>query len=1056
MSKLLLKALNLREGELGDVLRLLLFGFVMGIFLTTFEVGFDTLFLNQFDEKTDLPLAIVLRGAFGIVLTSIFSFLQSRISFFILSLFTLISIAIYIGVIAFEFQYLGNEALTEYRELIFLSFVLATPFETLIVMIFWGTIARMFALQQQKRILGGIDLGKGLAALIAYFAIPVLLAILQEVSGLLIISFVSGVAFVLTLLITVGFSKNISFVSKTATKKERVKYPFFAMFKNKYIVGIILFTIISTACVQFVDFTFLNAATIQYPDEKQIGSFLGIFGGITIVFSILAQTFVTDKLVEMYGLKVTLLVNPILLFFFTIVVVLVGSFLGIDPKESNFLMLFLAIALAKLFAESLKDAFDEPTIKLFFFPIDAQYRLTVISRLDGTIKVMAALIAGTLLIVIGNFKIFDLLTTSYVILPVALLWIYLIFRMYGNYQDALKNTLNITKSESNSRYRTSSIDRILKSEIDSGDAERIYLALKFLKYIDPGLYEKNIQALLKKEDNNFPPFLDNFLDSQKDYSYRKKKKKPGETKPEGSPSLTQLSILINSKYPKHRMLACQALEEHLNPANASILRALLRDANYEVRLKAIDLVRSSQRREYWTSLIDLLDNPLYANAAVYALIDLRNKVLPDLELAFNKSSQKQEVLLKIIQIYKRIDTRRSTDLLWKKLNHPDSEVVEQVIEAIQYCGLEIETEHRPIIDFLLDIEMSDAVWDIAALAELANRPYNKWVKEAVLDEVMYNFDKIFSLLSLIYDSASIQRVKENLLTQEAEGKVFAMELLDVFIDEKLKRILPLILDSLGDIVEDLDNIKKNEALQVYFPRQNFSRIDVLKQLTIRDYRYTNAWTRACAMYSLGHVSDLDSLEELKANVFHPDLLIHETAAWAIYKRQPQVLLDLFERLPVERVIQFKETVIPSVNDENMIHPLVFDKVLFLKEVKLFRGIQGDILADLAIHLEKQQYKTGDILVRKGKKRLTPLLIVVKGKVQIGTSLEFVDEKETIGEYWLHEVDMIQEVKAIEETVVYQIPKHFIFSFMINNHYFSEKYIHNLVEDMQVSEQEVLS
>lgn len=1055
MSKILLKALNLREGELGDVLRLLLLGFVMGTFMTTFEVGFDTLFLNQFDEQKDLPLAIVLSGAVGIVFTSIFSFLQNRMSFSILSVITLSAIASYIGFVAFEFQYLGSEALKDFGSLVFLSFVLKLPFETLILMIFWGIIARMFALQQQKRILGGIDLGKGLAALISYFAVPFLLTVLQEVSGLLIISFFAGIAFTMTFIMTVTFSKNLAFVSKSTLRKERVKYPFFKMFKNKYILGIILFTVISTACVELVDFAFLNASTLQYPDEKQIGSFLGVFGGITIVFSILAQTFVTDKLVEMYGLKITLLLNPILLFFFTIIVVIVGLSFGIHPEESNFLLFFLAIALAKLFAVSLKDAFDEPTLKLFFFPIDSRYRLTVISRLDGTIKIMAGLLVGSLLILVGNFEIFDLLTTVFILLPAVLLWIYLIFRMSHNYQEALKSTLNISKSGHGFEFYSSSVDRILKKEIDSGDEKRVYLALKFLRHIDSGLYEKNIQMLHKNE--GYTPKFQNFLDSQKDFSHRRKKKKTeSEVSVHDVPSTAQLTALANSREPKKRIMACQALDEYLNPSNASLLRALLRDSNYEVRTKAIDIVRSSQRREYWGILIDLLDNPLYANTAVSALVDLRNKVLPELELAFNKSSQGKDVMLKIIQIYKRIDTRKSTDLLWKKVDHPDSEVVEHVIEAIQYCGLEIEAQHRPIIDFLLEIEMSDAVWDIAALAELANQPYNKWVKAAVLDEILYNFDKIFSLLSLIYDQQSIQKVKENLIGHEAEGRVFAMELLSVFIDEKLKQTLPLILESLGNVLEDIDNVKKNEALQIFFPRQNFSAVEVLKQLTIRDYRYTNSWTRACAMFSLAQVTELDSIEELKANIFHPDVLIHEMAAWAVYKREPQTLVALFERLPVERIIHFKEIVIPSIENENVLNPLIFDKVLFLKQVDLFKGFQGDTLVDLAIDLEEKKYRTGDVLIQKGQQKISSLIIVVKGKLQVGESFDFIVEKETVAEYWLSEWDDIQEVKVIEDSIVYEIPKYYIFNLMINNHYFAEKYIKNLVEKMQTSEQLVLS
>ena len=69
MKTLFFKALNVEPEESTKVSYLLLQGFFMGIFLASFEVGTVTLFLREFDETVDLPLAIFYAGCVGIVVT---------------------------------------------------------------------------------------------------------------------------------------------------------------------------------------------------------------------------------------------------------------------------------------------------------------------------------------------------------------------------------------------------------------------------------------------------------------------------------------------------------------------------------------------------------------------------------------------------------------------------------------------------------------------------------------------------------------------------------------------------------------------------------------------------------------------------------------------------------------------------------------------------------------------------------------------------------------------------------------------------------------------------
>lgn len=79
MFKALFLALNVRPNEEKQVLLLLGQGFFMGIFLATFQISAETLFLNRLGEY--LKEAILFSGLLGIITTALFSYLQNRISF---------------------------------------------------------------------------------------------------------------------------------------------------------------------------------------------------------------------------------------------------------------------------------------------------------------------------------------------------------------------------------------------------------------------------------------------------------------------------------------------------------------------------------------------------------------------------------------------------------------------------------------------------------------------------------------------------------------------------------------------------------------------------------------------------------------------------------------------------------------------------------------------------------------------------------------------------------------------------------------------------------------
>jgi len=1076
MKQVVLKLLNIEDSELIQVLLLLLMGFLIGIFLATYTTSISALFVTSWDEATYLPFAIMGQGIVGMIITTLFSHYQRRLPYARLSLIVLIFITLSIFALRIGYGFLPSKS--EKDMLVFLAFVLYIPFEALVLLIFWGMIARIFNLKQQKRIVGGVDIGKGLATLVAFFAvIPIANSLLPNTIDLLEISFGAIALLIFVFILLVRNSPAINFVKMQELEKVTAKLSIPQMFKDKYIVWMIAFVMIVTIAARFIDYSFLNTATKQFPSEKNFVNFIGVFEGITLVFSMLAQTFVGDWLVENYGLKITLLINALLLALFTVITVLVGSLMGIDftstDQGGKFIFFFMAVALSKLFFSALKDAFDEPTFKFFMFPIDKSVRLTVMTRLDGLIKVTAGLIAGLFMIPIERTKIFSLLSFSYFLLLIIGGWIYVIVKMFTRYQESLRATLeNTNKAQDISRLQSAdAIGIILEKELDSEHPDKIIFILEFMEKTEPALFESSLAKFEKSPVRKVRNFVSKKLKNleavsvdsqllQGDNLLNKLEGNGHSETPDENPStrfnlrkdyttvnaegITHQDIvrLTMSKKIGDRVVAAKLMRVYNHDETTRYLIQLLKDYVPEVKKEAIITARKIKRSVTWTVLIDLLASPLYGNMSAAALIECGDQVIPILEHSFYKSGQDELVMVKIVQIYGHIGSEKAIELLWNKINHPAQDIIDQVLLSLSYCNVVVPEERFQTIFNILEIEIGDATWDFAALTELEKLPETVELRNSLKEEIRYNFNSIFRLLSLIYDSQSIELVQQSLESEETEGKLFAIELLDMFIDDNLKPILfPLL--------EDISVAQKIAKLQNFFPRINFTHEEVLKHLITRDYRYTNRWTRACAMYALAFVENLEDKQELVANLFHEDELLRETSAWALYKLDralfekvsPRIHVDIQEPLQAKLEILFSSKK-PSHADD-----LLYNRILFLRQVPLFRNVPGDILAEISdiisiVELPQNQEVTLDTEETKNC-----LFIVVEGALlghnNLGAEIN-LEKTASFGNLLMLDNDhTYTDLTTTSHTVLYEIDQNELFAMMSTFPELVRGFIHNI-------------
>ncbi len=1055
---LIYKILGVDEAQAERVILMLIKGFFMGIFLATFTVASETLFLGQFDEQKDLPVAFLVSGVLGLIATYLFNYFQSRIPYLMLILFFLASFAITTIAITIGF-YFAPDA----RPVIFFAFVCMGPFAAIMLLIFWGTFGRIFDLREAKKIIGNIDTGTLVASIIALFSIPLILRILPKTYDLYIISAVSVVIVLITLMI-ISSKYKLSGGGKQNTTGKTNRYSYKKLLVNPYTKLMVFFVIVSMICVAFIDFSFLNVTSQQFPVEKDLASFLAYFEGTVVIFSFLFQTFATDRIIAMYGLKTSLLINPILFGFLTVAALLIGLIVGFTSAAANFVIFFLIISMIKLFLDSLKDALDGPSFKLYFLPISSNIKFDVQTKVEGVINVFAGLIAGGLILIISKIEIFNLLTLIFLLLPLIMAWYFVTKKMHGKYKDTLQDTLE--KNRARRELGTDadfSTDKILLDQVEKASPKKKLFLLDLMEKIEPVLFESYIVKYKESEDPDLSEYSRKKLSemewdvNEKFQELMKNEDFVSETKRlaiqavrsiESTEALSldprQLSRLAKSPDPQVREFVARLLRKNMTDENQFILLELLRDVHHKVKITAINTTRIRKPEDSWPILVDLLGTSAYCHYASAALVSMGPGVIPYLDKAFHKSGQQYVVMLRILQIYGKIGGPRAMNALWDKIDYPDKTMLAYIMNAFRYNNYQVSEERKSKIRTLLENSLRITLWNQAAVEEISDVQHNQYLREALKEEIRQNFDRVYLLLGLLYDPYSVNLVRRNIESETAEGYAFGLELLDIFIGQEIKPMLFPVLD-------DISINEKLNALQDYFPRERFTEFEALKHIVNRNYNQINRWAKACAIYSLEHLKHLEVSNTILAQLFNPDPLLREISAWLIYSRNREAYYGVGKRLKREVRKELDDILLNAkfLDQVTQEMPLRFEKVLFLKELDIFKNISGEILADLVDLIQIERFKSGEFVFGAISKMDQDLFIVMEGKIIVEGDKGFYQDlgKGNIFGEFLIDKTRKEEYNAfvLEDTRIFSVEKGKLYDLLARSDDLTKQFIRNWEE-----------
>jgi len=869
------ETLNIRRDEVLPVSLFMFQSVFLGVFLGAFDVGANTLFLKAFDSSM-ISKAFAISGLIGIGLTSLYSYFQGRIIFSRLSIFNLLGVFLITFLLRFGYFF------TDSKWLAFGLFVMMGPLNIVALVGFWGTVSRIFDLRQGKRIFGIIDTGQVVGVILSSWAVPFLVANGFKTNNLLYISAVSiFISFIIQLFISSSFPDKL----KGKVTKEQKESRFSDTMKIPYVRTMAIFVVLSMLVAFFVHYLFLAVAKSRFENSDELAKFLGGLMGTLTFVSILIKSFVYGTLMKNYGLKVTLLISPVIMAILTISAAVVGSIFGYTIESASFTFFFLLISLGKLFQKALKDSVESPSLKMIYQSLDPSIRYEVQARVDGTVNETAALFSGILLTIFSLIAFFTLIHYIYVLLIIIILWALITVYLYKGYRKTLQLTLLKTvRRESKSKKtfvsQTSSDKEILLEQLSIVEKSKPWNLVGFIKDKLFELDSKDFPVLFNKIIDLGDVTLVNHLKKlkirvnveevhksiDKTIEYLDKIKLDSE-------DLNLIKELISSKNFEDRVYAAKLIGASSNIEIKNSLTLLMRDLVPAVKRQAIWAARGSKSKEIISFLIDFLDKDLYAPIAHASLVGSGETGLELLELAYQKTSLSDISKERILRILPDTGSTLTPPVLFNKFSvkaHNRS----TILEGLLRIDFTPDEKEKMLLNQKLIEQAGICAWNLNAFYHCPNDSKIPLLKDELDREFHKSIRFLFDILKLAYDKNSIEAVLDNLEAGTGQSIAFAVELVDTFMAEDIKPyIVPLL--------EDNSISNKIWALENYFPLREYNTESLLKAIINRDNNLIGKQSKIFALNAFQYIDNKEISVDLVSQLFNTDKILRQLSAQII-------------------------------------------------------------------------------------------------------------------------------------------------------------------------------
>ncbi len=631
-----------------------------------------------------------------------------------------------------------------------------------------GQAGRLLDVRQMKErfphIVTGFSVGFLLGGLLG---IP-LLALLGSTEGLLLAATVAQLAFLGLLLATERRFPEVRAASVQASPN--VDRPSArVLFASGLVLLLLVYQVLSAMGSQLLDFLLFNRAQAEYSGDD-LTRFLSAFTAVLNLADILFLALLAGPLMRRFGLRLGLVLNPVVIAALLGVMALVVA----GPGAASF-SLFVVAGVARVSDLVLTDGTTRTSVNASFQVVPIRDRLSVQAVVEGIGVPVAIGATGVVLLAVN---VLGLGAGAVIIFGVGLsaLWTVSGFAMYRSYTRALGGEMR-RRSLVAPSVEVAEDDAALQALLGSDDARDVRLGLDLL----PGAVSPATAGALRRASDHADP----------EVRVRALLLVAAGGDATAAMEVAVLSRdLAHSTDPADRRAAAAALGSRgIGTADQSTLVGLLDDGDPTVRAAALDAVAPEDAVEVGivARVVAAVEDPYTAGGATAALRRLGDPAVPLLAAELDRPEVPRRPPL--IRAAATAAAEHGLAVIAPALRDPDRVVLLTALDALDAAG------GGAIIppDVLDDVFLDAAVYAARAFAARASlAPENDHLRRALDDEIELVRRLVIAVLALRYGDRVRDAVR---VVDGADGqrRALGLEALDVILSREESVIaLPLV------------------------------------------------------------------------------------------------------------------------------------------------------------------------------------------------------------------------------------------------------------------------
>jgi hypothetical protein len=384
------------------------------------------------------------------------------------------------------------------------------------------------------------------------------------------------------------------------------------------------------------------------------------------------------------------------------------------------------------------------------------------------------------------------------------------------------------------------------------------------------------------------------------------------------------------------MSARKILKGSRMPQTTEILR-LLRDNSLEAKRLGIFMIGKFKIKDLLPEVCECLNIRGMETDAFSVLKTFGNEAGAELERFYLASSGNINTSKTILRLLSGINTPESRLFIFSRLWSNSRQLKELALKCLIGYDFKPTDEEKDKLHQLITETIGIMTWNLSARKSIERNP-DQILRDVVNNEINRWRRYLFDLLSITYDKGSIVKIQENLDSETVESVNYALEMIDIVIDDTIKQKLIMLVDAVPD-EEKLKNLYQFYPVEV--PDYN----KLLEDIINRDYNLVSIWTKASVLRSIKEVEGETMTESVVALLFSPEEILQEESVRIIAESGKELYRSISRRLPASSRLRLDKVAGGEVAPEQ----LLFEKTRFLSAC--VPAVPEDEILTLAAHME---------------------------------------------------------------------------------------------------------